>query len=96
MDLIQHLISDCFLLSPEPRAKLFMRVVRVACAWAWMFALPLLARAAESPDFDTVIAPLIASRCLDCHSGAEPKGGLNLGQQKLALAGGESGWKSVV
>ena len=50
-----------------------------------------LVRAADEPDFDRQIAPILASRCLDCHSGAEPKGALDMSQSKKALAGGESG-----
>ena len=41
--------------------------------------------------FDRGIAPLLASYCLDCHSGAEPEGGLDLSQRSTALKGGESG-----
>src|SRR5262249_28415008 len=36
-------------------------------------------------------APLLSQRCLDCHSGAKPKGGLDLGRRQAALAGGKSG-----
>ncbi len=49
------------------------------------------ARAAEPIDFDRQIAPLLAGRCLDCHSGSEPKGGLDLSTQTSASKGGESG-----
>ncbi|MCH8923174.1 MAG: hypothetical protein IIA67_08525 [Planctomycetes bacterium] len=41
--------------------------------------------------FDNRIAPLIARRCLSCHSGPKPKGELDLSSRKTALAGGESG-----
>jgi hypothetical protein len=37
-------------------------------------------------DFDRDVAPLLARRCLDCHSGSEPKGGLDLSRRKAALA----------
>src|SRR5262245_3301027 len=53
------------------------------------FAALLLAGAV--PDFDRQIAPIIASRCLECHSGAEPKGMLDLSRARTAAAGGESG-----
>jgi hypothetical protein len=38
------------------------------------------------PDFDREIAPLLVTRCLDCHTGAKPKGGLDLSRQKTARA----------
>ena len=41
--------------------------------------------------FDRGIAPLLASYCLDCHSGAEPKGGLDLSKQETTVKGGDSG-----
>ena len=46
---------------------------------------------AEAPDFDTQVAPILARRCLDCHSGAEPKGGLDLSGKSRAMAGGDNG-----
>src|SRR5919201_345510 len=47
----------------------------------------------RSPDggFDTQIAPILARRCLDCHSGPDPKGKLDLSSQASALRGGEAG-----
>jgi hypothetical protein len=41
--------------------------------------------------FDKVIAPLLAERCLGCHDGAKPKGGLSLASRKGAMVGGDSG-----
>ncbi|MFQ5732046.1 MAG: DUF1549 domain-containing protein, partial [Planctomycetaceae bacterium] len=41
--------------------------------------------------FDRSIAPLLGQRCLDCHSGSEPKGGLDLTRKATTLKGGESG-----
>src|SRR5262245_51866727 len=41
--------------------------------------------------FDTQIAPLLSDRCLDCHSGSEPKGQLDLSSHQSLLQGGESG-----
>jgi len=49
------------------------------------------AAAADAPDFDRQVAPILAGRCLECHSGVEPKGKLDLSRAKEALAGGESG-----
>ena len=42
-------------------------------------------------DFDRQIAPLLISRCLECHSGASPDGGLSLVDAAAAAKGGESG-----
>jgi hypothetical protein len=50
---------------------------------------------ADKPDagvaFDREVAPLLVRRCLDCHSGPVPKGGLNLAARRAALAGGDGG-----
>jgi hypothetical protein len=42
-------------------------------------------------DFDREVAPILARRCLDCHSGADPKGKLDLSRRATALAGGKGG-----
>ncbi len=42
-------------------------------------------------DFDRVVAPILVDHCLDCHSGEEPKGGLDLAVADSALSGGDSG-----
>jgi hypothetical protein len=42
------------------------------------------AAGAPAPDFDRSVAPLLAGRCLGCHSGASPKGGLDLSRKKSA------------
>ena len=44
-----------------------------------------------SRTFDREIAPLLARRCLDCHSGAEKKGMFDLSRVESAIKGGESG-----
>lgn len=46
---------------------------------------------AASRSFDRDIAPLLARRCLDCHSGTEKKGMLDLSRFESAMKGGESG-----
>src|SRR4051794_20522490 len=60
---------------------------------ALIAALPTEAQppAATPQHFDKHIAPLLANRCLDCHSGAKPRGGLDLTRRQTALAGGDSG-----
>jgi hypothetical protein len=42
-------------------------------------------------DFDTTVAPLLSERCLDCHTGDKPKGGLDLSRRQTTLAGGDEG-----
>ncbi len=41
--------------------------------------------------FETRIAPLLASNCLECHNSANKKGRLDLSRKASAFAGGESG-----
>ena len=62
------------------------------CLFVWA-ALIKSAAADESAhhDFDHQIAPVIAQRCLTCHSGDAPKGKLDLSSREPAMAGGESG-----
>ncbi len=45
----------------------------------------------DGGQFDATIARLFAGRCLDCHSGPDPKGKLDLSRKRAALAGGKSG-----
>ncbi|TWU06912.1 Planctomycete cytochrome C [Symmachiella macrocystis] len=71
------------------------KIAVAMCLLILMFAIvPNIAQAddaAPAVDFDRQIAPLLASRCLDCHNGTESKSGLNLAQSKTAMAGGDSG-----
>jgi hypothetical protein len=46
---------------------------------------------AAQPDFDRDVAPILARRCLDCHSDTESKGGLNLATRDSAIRGGKTG-----
>src|SRR5690242_4118274 len=54
-------------------------------------------RAEEAEDrvaaaqFDRMIAPLLARRCLGCHNATDRKGGLDLSAAGRARAGGEQG-----
>lgn len=48
-------------------------------------------RAANAPDFDRQVAPILARRCLDCHSGPDPKGGLDLSRRSALFRGGANG-----
>ena len=42
-------------------------------------------------NFDRHVAPILASHCLDCHSGRGPEGGLSLARKEQAAIGGDSG-----
>jgi hypothetical protein len=55
---------------------------RLLSSLALLFLAPVAA--AAPPDFDTRVAPLLAARCLDCHSGAKPKGKLDLSRKATA------------
>jgi uncharacterized protein (UPF0335 family) len=46
---------------------------------------------AAEPNFETDLAPLLAGRCLECHIGNRPEGGLDLATQNGFQTGGESG-----
>ena len=43
--------------------------------------------AGEKTSFDQQVAPILAEHCLGCHSGAKPKGGLDLTSAKAVLKG---------
>ena len=62
-----------------------------------LLAISAAVCAGERPagDFDQKVAPILARRCLDCHSGPDPKGKLDLSRRKPALAGGKNG-KAIV
>ncbi|VTR99505.1 Uncharacterized protein OS=Singulisphaera acidiphila (strain ATCC BAA-1392 / DSM 18658 / VKM B-2454 / MOB10) GN=Sinac_6741 PE=4 SV=1: PSCyt1: PSCyt2: PSD1 [Gemmata massiliana] len=40
---------------------------------------------AAAPDFDKDVVAVLGARCLDCHSGADPKGGLDLTRRDAVL-----------
>ena len=67
----------------------------IALAWLATLAGPsrvsAVDRAAAGNDFDRRVAPIVARRCLDCHSGINPKGKLDLARRAAALAGGKTG-----
>ncbi len=60
----------------------------VALSSCWVISVCV---ADPGAHFDRVVAPVLAGRCLDCHSGPEPKGELDLSRRETAFAGGESG-----
>ena len=60
-----------------------------------LFCVPSLALAQADKHFDAAIAPLLARRCLDCHDGPKPKGGLDLKTRQGFLKGGKNGIAAV-
>src|SRR5262245_47552214 len=52
--------------------------------------------AAETPDFERDVAPLLVQHCLDCHQPNKLSGKLNLSSLSGLLAGGEQGPALVV
>jgi len=64
----------------------------LACLASLVSSDPTSAADPATPvDFDRTVARLLAVRCLDCHSGNKPKGGLDLSARDRARRGGESG-----
>ena len=54
-------------------------------------AVLLLPTASYAVEFDSDVASILVRRCVECHKGREPSGGLNLTTRESALRGGESG-----
>ncbi len=52
--------------------------------------------AVREVDFDRDVLPILAAKCLGCHSGPSPKARLDLLSRKNSLAGGRSGEPAVV
>ncbi len=65
-----------------------MHGLRLPLVVAFVFLPWLSARAA---DFNRDVAPVLVKRCLECHSGAEASGNLNLTSAKAIGEGGDSG-----
>jgi len=56
----------------------------------YMFGIAFSATV-QAGDFETDVAPVIVRRCLECHKGKEPSGGLSLESYAGLQRGGESG-----
>ena len=70
-----------------------VRVGLLVLMGSLLAAFPSFVVAVDEPPvtFDREIAPLLVRRCLDCHSGGEKKGMLDLSRAESATKGGESG-----
>ncbi len=63
--------------------------MRLRLLFIAMLVLPAISFA-EPIDFDKQVAPILISRCLDCHTGEDGKGSLDLTTLKGALVGGDT------
>ncbi len=73
------------------RPPLMTRPTRLTLVWFVPLAVGSSSLADGPRGFDGSIAPILARRCLDCHSGADAKGKLDLSRRDRAMFGGESG-----
>jgi hypothetical protein len=90
-DLIQLAISRRSYIKVDYMSRVEPQRVVVCLVATCLASGPFVSADDAPPDFDRTVAPLLAARCLDCHSGREPKGGLDLASHQSALKGGESG-----
>lgn len=56
-----------------------------------LVASALVPLRAQETYFDQRVAPILIERCIDCHSGQKPKGGLDLSSKSSVFTGGKSG-----
>ena len=61
------------------------------CGIFFFLVLSSIIQAEDAIDFETHIAPLIVSRCVECHNTNEASSGLDLTQMDALTKGGESG-----
>lgn len=52
--------------------------------------------AGKPVDYKKEIAPILASRCLECHGPEKQRGGYRLDSRALAIDAGDSGKKGIV
>ncbi len=66
-----------------------------ACLFGFVLVENSVANAQEKQfaaiDFDSQVAPLLIKRCVECHQGTDPSGGLSLTSREGLVAGGDSG-----
>ena len=72
-------------------------IVRTLCAvMALIGHVDGVADDATAPEFQTVIAPLLAARCGACHGPDTAESGFRIDDRESAVAGGESGSAGIV
>ncbi|MBL8815410.1 MAG: PSD1 domain-containing protein [Planctomyces sp.] len=90
--------GDCVTYPPQEIAKLLFATVRLTVLFAGFFGVPALGTPtltpvlmADSEEFENGPARLLIRRCLECHQGSQPSGGLSLSSREGLLKGGDSG-----
>jgi hypothetical protein len=71
------------------------RTARSAAVAAALLVWSIGSAAAAVPDFETSVAPLLASRCGSCHA-ATPESGFRIDDREAAIRGGDSGIAGIV
>ena len=80
-------------MTPQIRARFRLELLS---AIVFIASCNLVPHQAQAIDFDNQIAPILASRCLECHRGDEPEGGLSLTELVMVKKGGDSGAAIVI
>ncbi len=80
---VPHVARQCFRRRPQP-----LQVRAILLLSAALVSTSLVS--ADDDPFRSIVAPVLARRCLSCHADDERKGGLSL-QSAEALNGGDSG-----
>lgn len=70
--------------------RVLFTLVAILC-----FQTGITQSSAVDVNFDKQVAPILAARCLECHSSAKPEAKLDLSRSETATKGGESG-KAIV
>src|SRR5262245_57520161 len=68
------------------------------CVWLYAVALvwSSVSTAAEPPNFERAILPIVQKHCYKCHGAGAIKGGLDLRTLATVFRGGDSGEPAVV
>ncbi len=69
----------------------FLPRLPLLAGWFVLISSGSTAFSDDRESFDRSVAPILVRRCLDCHSGADPKGKLDLSRRAPAFEGGEGG-----
>jgi mono/diheme cytochrome c family protein len=79
------------MISRQRMVAIFCAAVSVCVSAGSLLSAAQADDAATRVDFASDVAPLLVKKCLGCHAGNDPAGGLNLTGRDSVLSGGESG-----